>query len=400
MGGRLTFDKKTVRTIVLLILFAVVLNAVVQHIDAVTGWIHWVLGILSPLLAGLGLAFVLNIPMSMLERRVFKPRGHRALAMQKRLVRPLSMLFSVLILIVIVVLVSVIVLPRFIDSVARIFSQLPAWVELARDEVQRFSTSMPELVSWIESLQFDWAGMQSSIMNFLRQGLGLTLGSVASVATSVFGTATSTAISLVFALSVLGSKEKLASQAERVIRAVLSPDRANRTIDIARISSRAFSGFVSGQVTEACILGSLCFLGMSIIGFPNAAVISTLVGIGAIVPILGAFVSALTGALLIAASEGIMRGVWFAVFFIILQQLEGNLIYPRVMGKRVGLPMLWVLAAITVGGGLMGVIGMIISIPIFAVLYTLSREAIHARLARTQAADSRGGTHHADTDHG
>ncbi len=384
------FNRRTVKTLMLLIAFAVVINAAIHNISAVSGAAQHLLGILSPLLYGLAFAFLLNIPMSILEKKVFKPRGRRALKLQRAIRRPLSMILSVLFVLLIVSLVSSIVLPRLISSIASIFAQMPGWVDALKLQIQRFEDDAPELVGWIEAFNFDWEGMQEAIVNFLKQGLGLTLGSVASVATSMFGTATNTAISFIFALSVLAAKEKLQRQLTLTMRAFMPAAPAERTLEILHITNLAFSGFITGQLTEACILGALCFGGMSIFQFPDAFFISTLVGVAAVVPIFGAFVSATIGALLIAAAEGLGRGLGFALFFIILQQLEGNLIYPRVMGHRIGLPAIWVLAAIAVGGGMLGVIGMLISIPIFAVGYALMRETVRVRTKRRKAKETKG----------
>ncbi|MEA4898160.1 MAG: AI-2E family transporter [Eubacteriales bacterium] len=372
-------DRKTVKTLMGLISFAVVLAAAVHNLPAIRDGAFRLIGVLSPLLYGLALAFVLNIPMSALERRVLWPRGKHAPGLMKALKRPLAMLLAVLIALAVVITLSSIVLPRLIGAITRIFTQLPGWVEMAKRRLQRFESDMPALVGWVDAFKFDWAGMQADVVNFLKRGLGPTLGSVASVASSVFGTATSGMIAFIFALSVLAIKEQLAEQVKKTLRAFVKPALAERTLEICGIAGRVFTGFVTGQLTEALILWGLCFLGMMIFRFPDAFFISTLVGAASIVPIFGALVSATIGALLIAAADGLGRGLAFALFFVILQQLEGNLIYPRVMGNRVGLPVIGVLAAITVGGGLMGVLGMLLSIPIFAVGYALLREAVRLR---------------------
>lgn len=383
-------DRKTVKTLMGLITFAVVLAAAVHNLTAIRDGAVRLIGVLSPLLYGLALAFILNIPMSALERRVLWPRGKYAPRLRKALKRPLAMLLSALIALAVVSALSSIVLPRLIGAVTSIFAQLPGWVEMARGRLQRFEADVPALVGWIDAFKVDWAGMQADTVNFLRRGLGPTLGSVASMASSVLGTATSGMIALIFALGVLAIKEQLAEQVKRTLRAFVRPAQSERTFEIFGLAGRVFTGFITGQLTEAFILGGLCFVGMTIFRFPDAFFISTLVGTASVVPIFGALVSATIGALLIAVSDGLGRGLGFALFFIILQQIEGNLIYPRVMGNRVGLPAIGVLAAITVGGGLMGVTGMLLSIPIFAVGYALLREAVRLRTEERAAEATKG----------
>lgn len=377
-------DEKTTRTLMLLILFGVALNAAIQNLSAVGRAVDVVLGILSPLLLGLVLAFLLTILVNLLEKRLIKPRGKRALALQARFRRPMSILLSVAIVLAVLVAFSAIILPRMMEALALLFTQLPGLVEGVRDQVIRFVDEQPEMVAWVESLSIDWAGIQAGVLSFFRQGLGTALDSVISVATSVFGTATSVALTFIIALSVTAQKEKLAGQMRILVRTFFRKPVAERIIQITRQTSRAFSGFITAQVLEACILGALVFLGMSVFRFPQALLISAMVAVTGIIPIFGAFFSAAVGALLILATSGVAQAFWFVVFFVVLQQLEGNLIYPRVMGSNVDLPALWVLVAITVGGGAMGILGMLMFVPIFAVGYHLLRDAVRARRKNRQ----------------
>ena len=372
-------DRRTMRKLLGLIAFGVILNAVVHNIAGVDWAVRTLMGVLSPLLIGGALAFLLNIPMNMLERTLLKPRGKHARLLQQTLKRPLSILLSVIIMVVIVGSITFIILPRLISALTAIFAMMPQWVEAARIWVQHFEDEAPEIVGWVEALNIDWNGMQQAVLTFLRQGIGMAASRAVSVATSAFGTAVSAILSVVFALGLLAQKERLSKQIQVVIRTYLKPNIAERTIEICTITGHAFSGFVRGQLTEGCILGALCFVGMTAFRFPQIFLIAVIAGTMSIIPIIGAFLTAVTGALLIAAEAGIGRGLGFMLFFIILQQLEGNLIYPRVVGMRTGLPFIWVLVAITLGGGIAGVIGMILSIPVAAVVYSLVRASIKKR---------------------
>lgn len=375
-------NDKPARTVMLLILFGVVLNAAVQNLNVVGRALDVLLGVISPLLLGLMLAFLLTIPVNLLEKRLIKPRGKRALKLQTRMQRPLSILVSVVLVLAVLVAVSGIIGPQLVEAIGLVLTQLPGWVEQVRAFVLDFVDTQPELVNWVNSLSIDWQGIQENVTAFLKQGLGVAMDSVVSMATSVFGQATSAALTFIIALSVVAQKEKLSVQASNLVRAFCPPVAARRIIQIARQTSRAFSAFITAQVLESCILGALVFLGMTVLRFPHGPLISAMVAVTGVIPIFGAFFSAIVGALFILVTHGLARAFWFVIFFVVLQQLEGNLIYPRVMGSNVGLPALWVLVAITVGGGALGIVGMLLFVPIFAVVYSLLREAIRARLKK------------------
>lgn len=375
-------NDKPARTVMLLILFGVVLNAAVQNLNVVGRALDVLLGVISPLLLGLMLAFLLTIPVNLLEKRLIKPRGKRALKLQTRMQRPLSILVSVVLVLAVLVAVSGIIGPQLVEAIGLVLTQLPGWVEQVRAFVLDFVDTQPELVNWVNSLSIDWQGIQENVTAFLKQGLGVAMDSVVSMATSVFGQATSAALTFIIALSVVAQKEKLSVQASNLVRAFCPPAAARRIIQIARQTSRAFSAFITAQVLESCILGALVFLGMTVLRFPHGPLISAMVAVTGVIPIFGAFFSAIVGALFILVTHGLTRAFWFVIFFVVLQQLEGNLIYPRVMGSNVGLPALWVLVAITVGGGALGIVGMLLFVPIFAVVYSLLREAIRARLRK------------------
>lgn len=383
-------DEKTTRALARLILFGVVLYAAVMNLNEVKRALEVLLGIISPVLLGLVLAFLLSIPVNLFEKRIIKPRGKHLLRLQKGLRRPLSVFLSVLIILAVLSALSVIIVPRLLDAVTTLFNQLPGWSDDIKARVAQFTNETPEVVEWVESLSIDWTGIRNAVMSFLRQGVGDAMDSAVNVASSVFGGATSMALTFIIALSVVAQKEKLCSQTLSVTRAFFKEPVAARIIDITRQTSRAFSGFITAQVLEACILGSLVGLGMLILRFPHALLITAMVAVTGVIPIFGAFFSAFVGALLIMSTAGLGQALWFVLFFVVLQQLEGNLIYPRVMGSNVGLPALWVLVAITVGGGAMGVLGMLISVPLFAVAYSLLRDAMRVRKNNTGGIDTRG----------
>lgn len=225
------------------------------------------------------------------------------------------------------------------------------------------------------------AELQNNITSFLSKYGEDFLNTTIGITSSIFSLVVNLVLALAFSLYLLAQKETLTGQAKKVVRALFSEKWAHWITDVARMTNRTFSNFVTGQLTEAVILGTLCFLGMLIFRLPYAGVISVLVGFTALIPIFGAFIGVGIGAFLILLVSPI-KALWFILFFVILQQLEGNLIYPRVVGKSVGLPGIWVLAAVTVGGNAFGLAGMLLAVPLCSVLYTLARQGVNARLAR------------------
>lgn len=376
--------KKPVKTALLLILFAVCLNAAVNHLDVVGRSLAHFFGLLSPILIGFLMAFLLSIPVNALEKRIIKPHGKRALRLQKALQRPISILVSVLMIVGVVGFISYTVIPNLFTSIHTLFAKMPQMIEDLKASVIPYREQIPEVVAWLEGLTIDWTGIESRIADFFQNDSSYAsqmIDTVVSAAFSVFGQMFSMVFALIIAFTAVSQKEKLAEQAKNALYAFSQPARADAIAEYVRKIGRIFSSFISGQVLEAFILGMIIMVGMLIFRFPNVLAISSLFMLMAFVPIVGAWVSAAVGAVMIFASAGIGKMLGFILMVIILQWVEGNLIYPKVMGKRIGLPSLWVLVAITLGSGALGAIGMLIFVPIFAVVYQLLNEVIEKRKA-------------------
>ena len=376
--------KKPVKTALLLILFAVCLNAAVNHLDVVGRSLAHFFGLLSPILIGFLMAFLLSIPVNALEKRIIKPHGKRALRLQTALQRPLCILVSVLMIVGVVGFMSYPVIPNLFTSIHTLFTKMPQMIEDLKASVIPYREQIPEVVAWLEGLTIDWTGIESRIAGFFQNDSSYAsqmIDTVVSAAFSVFGQMFSMVFALIIAFTAVSQKEKLAEQAKNALYAFSQPARADAIAEYVRKIGRIFSSFISGQVLEAFILGMIIMVGMLIFRFPNVLAISSLFMLMAFVPIVGAWVSAAVGAVMIFASAGIGKMLGFILMVIILQWVEGNLIYPKVMGKRIGLPSLWVLVAITLGSGALGAIGMLIFVPIFAVVYQLLNEVIEKRKA-------------------
>ena len=356
-------NKKNMKRIALLIAFGLLLYWGLNHPGQAGQMLSTVFSIFLPFLLGGCLAFLLNVILRPVERGWRRAWGKRYGPRQKRAQRPVCLLVSTLLLVGVVFAIFFIVVPALKDSVVNFVSLLPSrlthlehwWNNLA-GFLEAHSIQLPEF-------SLNSAELQNNITS------------------SIFSLVVNLVLALAFSLYLLAQKETLTGQAKKVVRALFSEKWAHWITDVARMTNRTFSNFVTGQLTEAVILGTLCFLGMLIFRLPYAGVISVLVGFTALIPIFGAFIGVGIGAFLILLVSPI-KALWFILFFVILQQLEGHLIYPRVVGKSVGLPGIWVLAAVTVGGNAFGLAGMLLAVPLCSVLYTLARQGVNARLAR------------------
>lgn len=378
-------NKKTVKIAMILIAYAVCLNAAVNHLGVVGTALGYLWGLLAPIVFGFVLAFLLSIPVNALEKHIIKPHGARALRLQKALQRPVSIVVSVLLVVGAVVFISYTVLPNLFSSIHMLFVNLPQMLESLKAAVKPYQEQIPQVVTWIDSLSLDWAAVEAKLAALLQTDsaqFSRTINSILTTAFGVFGQLFSTVFTVIIAFFAVSQKERLAEEAGNALHAFVAPARADSIAEYVHKIVHIFSNFISGQVLEAFILGTMVMVGMVICGFPNTLAVSSLVMLMAFIPIVGAWVSAIVGAIMVLTSAGIGKAIGFVVMIIVLQQIEGNLIYPKVMGKRIGLPALWVLVAITLGSGAFGAIGMLMAVPIFAVCYQLFHEAVEKRKGR------------------
>lgn len=368
---------KNIKKILLIITLSILLYSGLQNLASVISFLKSFFGLLSPLIMGLAIAFILNVPMEMLERIFFplskKPMMHK--------IRRLScLLLSIIMVAAIIFLVAFLVIPELVDSFGIIKHTAPAFFTSVQAWAEKWSGQLPELKEWIASFQFDWDKMGSSVANFVKNGTSTVIGSAFAAVSSIFNGTVTLVMAIIFAMYILMSKEKLAHQSKRIIYAYLPEKRADRIIYVSKLSYKTFHSYVAIQFTEAVILGTLCFIGMFIFRFPYAATISVLIGFTALIPLVGAFIGAALGVFMILMISPV-KALWFIVFIIVLQQIEGNLIYPRVVGSSIGLPAIWVFTAVILGGSTMGILGMMIFVPLCSVIYNLTSESVAARLA-------------------
>ncbi len=367
-------DKKLFKSILLIITYAVLLVVFLARLDVVAWGLGTVLSVFKPLIIGFCLAFILNRPCQFFFRlysRGLDKTPARGAA------RPLAVLTAYFLLIIIAVAIFSFVLPKLVESIQTFVLNLGGYISNAQDSINKlmnyFHLDMERLD--LSSLNTTLEGLLNNALKFLS-GLGprlleFTTGLVSILVTGV--------LALVFSIYMLSGRDKLLGQCRRLLKAYVPAKVAGPISDVVSLTAATFTKFVTGQCIEACILGSLCSLGMLFIQPDYAPLIGVTVGASALIPVAGAYIGAIVSAILLLMVSP-LKAFIFVIFLIILQQVEGNVIYPRVVGTSLGLPGIWVLAAVTVGGSLLGLVGVLISVPIASVVYTLLRQDIHKRL--------------------
>ncbi len=373
----MNLDRENMKKLMFLITFTIILLVGVQRLDVVLSTLDVLWTIFFPFVLGAAIAFLLNVPMSFMEKRIFGEE--RKEKWKRKLARPLSLLLTIVLVIAVIALVIFVVVPELSSTVSSLAAQIEAALPKAQSWLESTFRDNEQVSAWIDSQEVNWEAMVQTALNMLQTGAGSVLASTVVVARGIINALYTFIISVIFACYVLVQKEKLSVQAQKLLRAVFPEKHADRITYIFSLSYSTFTNFITGQCLEAAILGTMFFVVMSVLKFPYALLVGVLVAFTALIPIFGAFIGCAIGAFLILVVNP-MRALAFIILFLVLQQIEGNLIYPHVVGNSVGLPSIWVLVAVTVGGNLMGIAGMLVFIPITSVLYTLLREWVYRRL--------------------
>ena len=365
-------DRSTVLKITGILTFCILLYCALQNTAAVKGGISTVMSYLNPFIVGGAIAFIINVPMRFIERHLF-PKAKKL----DKLRRPLALILALLAIAAIIVLVCIIVIPQIADTLSTLTVNIPQYMDNAKAYVNKTLEKYPELQEEFQSYtgKINGQSVITSVTGWVSNGVVSTIN----VAGSAISGIVSAVVGFVFAIYILLQKERLGRQVRMIAYSLLPEKAADKFFKISNMTSDTFSKFLSGQCLEACILGSMFAIVLAVFRMPYVALISVLIAFTALIPIVGAFIGCVIGALLIFMISPV-KAVWFVVIFLVLQQIEGNFIYPKVVGSSVGLPAIWVLAVVTVGGKLMGVIGMLVMIPLSSVLYAIFREFIYNKL--------------------
>lgn len=346
----------------------------IHYWGSVSGVLGTLLSAAVPIFIGLAIAYILNILMSFYERHTFARMKKRKV--NPTLARAVCMVAALLTALGIIALVIGLVIPELMQCIRFLIAEIPPLVNRILQQPWVAELVPADIVSTISNL--DLQKYLSDFIGILTSGIGGAVATIFTAVSSVFSTVVHIFLSLIFAIYLLLSRDKLMDQGSRLLKHYLRPRWYERIGHWLHVFNVSFRRYIVGQCTEAVILGVLCIIGMLIFRFPYAAMIGTLIGFTALIPIAGAYIGAVVGAVMILTVSPI-KALLFIVFLVVLQQLEGNLIYPKVVGKSLGLPAIWVLAAVTTGGGLLGILGMLLGVPITAALYRLVREDLHRR---------------------
>lgn len=370
--------KKTLK----LVIIAIIAYWILNHYQIVLSLLSKLLSVLMPFIIGCMIAFVLNVLMIRIEKQLSKVIVNPKLKILKRV---LSILGSIALVVGVVAIIIILIIPELVSAIKVIALSLPEVIDNLQNWTDSHNIYLPQLENLIN--QIDVENLGNELSKFAKTEFSGMLDSTIDILAVIVNGIVNFVLGLVFAIYILMSKETLKDQTKRLINAYLPSKVADNIFEVARLSRTTFSNFIIGQTVEAFILGALCTIGMIILGLPYAPMVGSLVGITAFIPIIGAFIGGAIGAFMIFTVD-YMQAFIFIIFLVILQQLEGDLIYPRVVGSTIGLPSIWVLFAVTVGGSLWGITGVLLGVPIVSVIYSLVKIQVKNREKRLKVKEN------------
>lgn len=361
-------DKENSKKLFIVIALSILLYWGLNNIATITGLFSKFINVIFPLLLGIAIAFILNIPMSFFERKMSKAKK-----IKPNFKRIISIFLAIFVILLLIIFIFRLVIPQLVNAVTLLLDKSPYLVEQLK-VLSNKTLNNEYIKNIIQNIDIN----TELIEDTFTDNIGKIINSSINIVGKFIKSIANFIIAIVFAFHILLGKEKIKLYMEKIIKAFFKKEKSEYILKISRLSNKTFKNFITGQFTEACILGILCTIGMFILNIPYAATIGTLVGFTALIPIVGAFVGVIIGALLIISVEPI-KAIIFIIFFIILQQIEGNIIYPKVVGNAVGVPGILVLFAVLVGGKLFGIMGMLIGLPIISIIYTILKEFINKK---------------------
>lgn len=357
--------RKITKWIIGVVTACILIYLAIRHLDMIAVGISWLVGITFPILLGIVMALVLNVPMRPIEKHLHIKK--------EKAKRPLAIVLSLVLVLGIFTGIAFLVIPEIVDTIRLVAQIVMSGIDQAASWEQTIDFSRLPFGEYLQQIDIDWMQLKDDLEQWTISQRNVLFQQAAGAVSSVASGFMNFFIGLVFSIYVLANKEKLKRQTLRLIRVWLPQRFGSVLVHVVSVCNRSFRNFIAGQATEAVILGMLCTIGMLILRLPYAPMIGALVGVTALIPIVGAFIGTIVGAFLILTVSP-FKAFIFVVFLIILQQLEGNLIYPKVMGSRINLPAIWVFAAVTIGGNLAGPVGMLLGVPAASAAYELLKE--------------------------
>lgn len=367
---------KKMKKAMFLIVFIILTWWIFNNFKVVGNMIGVLFDVLLPFIIALAIAFVLNKPMAFIEKKLFEDYNLFE-KMKFKYKRLISLLLTLILVVLILVVFSIIVLPNLVSATKELSDQVPVYFDNLQKYVETNSIGGVKISEWLKNINID--DLTNSVTSFVKGGFLNILGTTFGAFTTVFGVLTSIFLGMVFSIYFLIQKEELMLSIKKLVYATFPLNIANRLVYLTNITKDSFSSFITGQSLDALLIGLIFFVSMLIFSFPYALMISVIIGVSALIPIVGAFIGLLIGAFLIFVQDP-QKALYFIGLFLVIQQLEGDLIYPKVVGEASGLSSVWILAAVAIGGSLFGIIGIILFVPMFSVLQKLLKEYIDNNL--------------------
>ena len=361
-------------------MFTALLVVTLWKFDVVLDVLKTIGQIIFPFILGGAIVFVINVPMSFLEKKIFENVKKENKAVRK-LARPVSLLLTIVLVVGVIALVMIGVIPQLTKTMGSLMINITDFIPQIKIWIRDFFHDNREIMKLVDQVQFNPDQAIRWGISLLGNGAGNMMNTTVSAVGSVVSGLATFFIAFSFACYVLFQKEKLHVQIRKVLFAFLPKQKADAFLKVCSLTYRTFANFLTGQCLEAVILGCMFVVTLSILRMPYALLIGVLIAFTALIPIFGAFIGCAVGSFLIFMVSP-KQAIIFIIVFLVLQQIEGNLIYPHVVGESVGLPSIWVLAAVTIGGNLMGIVGMLVFIPLLSVVYTIFRKVVYQRLKK------------------
>ena len=373
-------SKMSIKKIRELIVFTALLVVALWKFDVVLGVLKTIWDIIFPFVLGGAIAFLTNVPMSFLEKKIFENVKKKNKIVRK-LKRPISLILTIVLVVGVIALVMFGVIPQLTRTMGTLVTSINDFIPQMQSWIGEFFHNNQEIMNLVDQIEFDPDQAIKWGISLLGNGAGNMMNTTMSAVGSIVSGVATFFIAFSFACYILFQKEKLHIQIRKVFFAFLPRQKADTFLKVCSLTYRTFANFIAGQCLEAVILGSMFVVTLSILRMPYALLIGILIAFTALIPIFGAFIGCAVGSFLIFMVNP-QQAILFVIVFLVLQQIEGNLIYPHVVGESVGLPSIWVLAAVTIGGNLMGIVGMLVFIPLLSVIYTIFREFVYLRLKK------------------
>ena len=373
-------SKMSIKKIRELIVFTALLVVALWKFDVVLGVLKTIWDIIFPFVLGGAIAFLTNVPMSFLEKKIFE-KVKKKNKIVRKLERPISLILTIVLVVGVIALVMFGVIPQLTRTMGTLVTSINDFIPQMQSWIGEFFHNNQEIMNLVDQIEFDPDQAIKWGISLLGNGAGNMMNTTMSAVGSIVSGVATFFIAFSFACYILFQKEKLHVQIRKVFFAFLPRQKADDFLKVCSLTYRTFANFLAGQFLEAVILGSMFVVTLSILKMPYALLIGILIAFTALIPIFGAFIGCAVGSFLIFMVNP-QQAILFVIVFLVLQQIEGNLIYPHVVGESVGLPSIWVLAAVTIGGNLMGIVGMLVFIPLLSVLYTIFREFVYLRLKK------------------